>query len=79
MKNHEREIKELANTIRRGNIRIMGILKGRKKSGGLESIFTQIDNENFPNRSNELELGIQKVNRNSIISTQKDLHQDTLY
>ena len=32
MKNNEREIQELADTIRRRNIRIMGIIKGEERS-----------------------------------------------
>ena len=39
MKNNEREIQELADTIRRGNIRIMGITEGEEKEQGLESTF----------------------------------------
>ena len=65
MKNNEREIQELAHTIRRGNIRIMDILEGEKKEQGLESIFRQIVDKNFPNLKNKLELGIQEVNRPS--------------
>ena len=57
-KNNEREIQEPADTIRRGNIRIMDITKGEEKEQGLESIFRQIVDENFPNLRNELELGI---------------------
>nr|KAF6422876.1 hypothetical protein HJG63_008664 [Rousettus aegyptiacus] len=63
MKNNEREIQELADTTRKGNIRIMGILEGEEKEQGLESIFRQIVDKNFPNLRNELELGIQGVNR----------------
>ena len=63
MKNNEREIQELADTIRRGNIRIMSILEGKEKEQGLESIFRQIVDENFPKLRNELELGIQAVKR----------------
>ena len=63
MKNNEREIQELADTIRRGNIRIMSITEGEEKEQGLESIIRQILDENFPNLKNELELGIQEVNR----------------
>ena len=62
MKNNEREIQELEDTIRRGNIRIMGIIKGKEKEQGLESIFRQMV-ENFPNLRNRLELGIQEANR----------------
>ena len=63
MKNNEREIQELADTIRKRNKRIMGINEGEEKEQGLESIFRQIVDENFPNLRNELELGIQEVNR----------------
>ena len=63
MKNNEREIQELADTIRKRNKRIMGINEGEEKEQGLESIFRQIVDENFPNLRNKLELGIQKVNR----------------
>ena len=41
----------------------MGIIKGEEKEQGVESIFRQIVDKNFPNLRNELELGIQEVNR----------------
>nr|KAF6435773.1 hypothetical protein HJG63_012501 [Rousettus aegyptiacus] len=63
MKNNEREIQEVADTIRREQTRIMGIIKGEEKEHGLESIFRQIVDKNFQNLRNELELGIQEVNR----------------
>nr|KAF6506048.1 hypothetical protein HJG63_007899 [Rousettus aegyptiacus] len=63
MKNNEREIQELADTIRRGNIRIMDITEGEEKEQGLESTFRQIVDKNFPNLRNELEIRIQEVNR----------------
>ena len=47
MKNNEREIQELADTIRRGNIRIMGIIEGKEKKQELEGIFGQIVDEEF--------------------------------
>ena len=74
MKNNGREIQELAATIRRGNIRIMGIIEVKEKEQGLKSIFRQIVDENFPNLKNELQLGIQEVNR-----TPNYLNPDTLY
>ena len=36
MKNNKREIQELADTIKRGNIRIMDILEGEKKEQELK-------------------------------------------
>ena len=38
MKNNERELQGLDNTIRRGRIRITGITEGEEKEQGLESI-----------------------------------------
>ena len=63
MKNNEREMKEVADTNKRENIRIMSITEGKEREQGLESIFRQIVDENFPNLRNELELGIQEVKR----------------
>ena len=45
--NNKREIQELADTIRRGNIKIIGILKGKEKEQGFGTIFGQIIDENF--------------------------------
>ena len=74
-----KEIHDLADTIRRGNIRVMGIIKGKEKEQRLESIFRQIVDENFPNLRNELELGIQEVDRTPNYLNPNGLHQDTLY
>ena len=63
MKDNESEIQEVADTIRRGSIRITGILEGEEKRRGLESISRPIVDENVPDLRNELELGIQEVNR----------------
>ena len=41
----------------------MGIIEGKEKEQGLESIFRQTVDKYFPNLSNELELEIQEVNR----------------
>ena len=41
----------------------MGIIEGEEKKQGLESIFRQIVDENFPNLRNKLHLGIQEINR----------------
>ena len=38
-------------------------MKEKEKEQGLESIFRQIAEENFPNLRTEVELGIQEINR----------------
>lgn len=47
-KNEETQ-QELSNSIRKSNIRIMGILKGEERKKGAESLFREIIDENFPN------------------------------
>ena len=74
MKSKEREIHELADIIRRRNIRIIGITKGEEKEQGIESIFRQKVGENFPNLKNKLELEFKKSTECPIMSTQKGLH-----
>ena len=41
----------------------MDIIEGDAKEQGLESIFRQIVDENFPNQRNELRLESQEANR----------------
>ena len=63
MKYNEREVQELVDIIRRGNIRIMSTIEDEEKKQRLEGVFRKTVDKNFPNLRNELELGIQEVNR----------------
>lgn len=47
-KNDETQ-QELSNSIRKSNIRIMGILKGEERKKGADNLFREIIDENFPN------------------------------
>nr|KAF6456973.1 hypothetical protein HJG63_011598 [Rousettus aegyptiacus] len=60
IKNNEREIQELSDTIRRKKHKNNG---NSQKGGKAAGIRKQMIDKNFPNIRNELELGIQEVNR----------------
>ncbi|CAG8852058.1 19905_t:CDS:2, partial [Gigaspora margarita] len=49
LKRNEETLRELSDTIRRCNVRIIGIPEGEEKEKGAESLFKEIMAENFPN------------------------------
>ena len=57
----------------------MAIIEGEEKEQGLESIFRQRVDENYPNLRNELELGIQESNRTPNYLNPKRPSLRTLY
>lgn len=63
LKRNERTLQELSDSIRKSNIRIMGIPEGEEREKGTENIFKQIVDENFPNLWTELDPRIQEANR----------------
>ena len=62
----ERELRlkrnELSDSIRRCNIRIIGIPEGEEKKGA-ENFFKEIMAENFQNLGREMELHVTEANR----------------
>ena len=50
--------------MKRSSVRIIGIPKGVEKERGLEEIFEQIIDENFPNLAKETSIHVQKAERN---------------
>nr|ACC62065.1 hypothetical protein [Rhinolophus ferrumequinum] len=63
LKRNERTLQEFSDSIRKSNIRIMGIPEGEEREKGTENIFKQIVDENFPNLWTELDPRIQGANR----------------
>ena len=49
MKKHESNIRDLWDNIKRANLRIIGIPEGIEKDKGMENIFEEIIDRNFPN------------------------------
>src|SRR3712207_5921285 len=58
-----KKLQELSDSIRRCNIRIIGIPEGEEKEKGAESLFKEIMAENFPNLGREMELHVTEANR----------------
>jgi hypothetical protein len=60
LKNYEKKMQELTNSIKRPNLRIMGIEEGEEvQDKGICNIFNKIIVENFPNLEKELSIQIQ--------------------
>ena len=63
LKRNEETLRELSDTIRRCNVRIIGIPEGEEKEKGAESLFKEIMAENFPNLVREMDLQVTEANR----------------
>ena len=61
-KKHESNIEDLWDNIKWANLRIIGIPEGVEKDKGMENIFEEIINGNFPNLK-DTELKIKKAQR----------------
>ena len=61
MKESEKRLQELLDTMKANNICIRGILEGEKET--TESIFKAIMAENFPNLGRQIDLQIQEAQR----------------
>uniref|UniRef100_A0A9L0R1N7 L1 transposable element RRM domain-containing protein n=1 Tax=Equus caballus TaxID=9796 RepID=A0A9L0R1N7_HORSE len=63
LKRNEETLREISDTIRRCNVRIIGIPEGEEKEKGAESLFKEIMAENFPNLVREMDLQVTEANR----------------
>uniref|UniRef100_A0A7N5JKT2 L1 transposable element RRM domain-containing protein n=1 Tax=Ailuropoda melanoleuca TaxID=9646 RepID=A0A7N5JKT2_AILME len=68
---HECRLREITDSMKRSNVRIIGIPEGVEKNRGLEEIFEQIVAENFPNLARETHICVQEAER-----TPSKLNQD---
>ena len=68
---HECRLREITDSMKRSNVRIIGIPEGVEKNRGLEEIFEQIVAENFPNLARETSIRVQEAER-----TPSKLNQD---
>ncbi|KAF0887393.1 LORF1 protein, partial [Crocuta crocuta] len=60
---HERRVRELSDTVKRNNIRIIGIPEEDERGKGAEGVLEQIVAENFPNLGKEVNVDIQEAQR----------------
>ena len=60
---HECRLREITDSMKRSNVRIIGIPEGVEKNRGLEEIFEQTVAENFPNLVRETNIHVQEAQR----------------
>ena len=63
IQSQECRLREITDSLKRSNIRIIGIPKGVEKNRGLEEIFEQIVAVNFPNLERETKIRVQEAER----------------
>jgi hypothetical protein len=56
-------MQELTNSIKRPNLRIMGIEEGEVQAKGMCNIFNKIITENFPNLEKSIPIQMQEASR----------------
>jgi chromosome segregation ATPase len=63
LKSCERNMQEISNSIKRQNLRIMGIEEVEVQVKGIHNIFNKIITENFPNLKKVLPIQVQKATK----------------
>jgi phosphatidate phosphatase PAH1 len=64
LKTRERNVQELTDSIKRPNLRIMGIEEGEEvQTKGIHNIFNKIITENFPNLEKVMPIQVQEASR----------------
>jgi hypothetical protein len=64
LKTCEKKIPELTDSIKRSNLRIMGIEEGEEvQAKGMHNIFNKIITENFPNLEKTMPIQVQEASR----------------
>ena len=66
LKRNAETLREISDSIRKSNIRIIGIPEGEEREKGAENLFKEIISENFTNLEKELEIQVKKANRTPI-------------
>ena len=61
LKNHEDRVREINDSLRKKNLRLIGVPKGDERARGPEYVFEQILAENFPNLGRETSIQIQEI------------------
>ena len=64
-KDHENRIREINDSLRKKNLRLIGVPEGAERNRGPEYVFEQTLAENFPNLGRETGIQIQEIERSS--------------
>ena len=65
-KEHDLRIREISNSLKRNNIRIIGVPEDEEREKGVEGLCEQIIAENFPNLGKDTDIKIQEAQRTPI-------------
>jgi Mg2+ and Co2+ transporter CorA len=63
LKNCRRNMQKFTDTIKRPNLRIIGIEEGEVQTKGIPNIFNKIITENFPNLEKTMSIQVQESSR----------------
>ena len=63
LKNHEDRLREINDSLRKKNLRLIRVPEGTERARGPEYVFQQIIAENFPNLGRETGIQIQEIER----------------
>ena len=66
VKEHDLRIRELSDSLKRNNIRIIGVSEEEEREKGVEGLCEQIMAENFPNLEKDTDIKIQGAQRTPI-------------
>jgi predicted nuclease with TOPRIM domain len=74
LKTCEKKMQELSDSIKRPNLRIMGIEEGKEmQAKGMRNIFNKVITENFPNLEKDIPIQMKEASRTPIDQTKIDL------
>ena len=74
-KEHDLRIREISDSLKRNNIRIIGDTEEEEKEIGVEELCEQIIAENFPNLGKDTDIKTQEAQRTPLDSTKTDHQQ----
>ena len=63
IQSQESRLREITDSMKRSNVRVIDIPVGVEKNRGLEEIFEQTVTENFPNLAKETSIHVQEAER----------------
>ena len=76
LKDHEDRLREINDSLRKKNLRLIGVPEGAERDRGPEYVFEQILAENFPNLGRETDIQIQEIERSPLKSIKTVQHLD---
>ena len=68
LKDQEDRLREINDSLRKKNLRLIGVPEGAERDRGPETVFEQIIAENFPNLGRETGIEIQDIERSPLKS-----------